>query len=110
MPGQWTHVRCIKCGAELQLPAERIAFEKGGYGLVAVDITGWARRNGDGDELRCPFHGAAVYHLEHVDGPIGELDEDEGAGDADDAGDDLADADAGDEDLDAPTGPTRPVW
>lgn len=73
--GQWTRVRCIKCGTELQLPSERIAFDHGDYGLVAVDITGWARRNG-GDELRCPFHGAAAYYLEHVDGPIGELEDD----------------------------------
>src|ERR1043166_7606199 len=65
--GEWTHVRCSKCGAGLQLPADRIAFERSSVlpafsdQLVAVDITGWARRNGGGDELWCPFHGAARY-------------------------------------------------
>lgn len=62
--GQWSQVQCEKCGAKLQLPAERIAFEHRGFaGRIAVDVTGWARRNGDGDELRCPFHGAATYFL-----------------------------------------------
>jgi hypothetical protein len=109
-PGEWTRVRCIKCGAELQLPSERIAFEHGDYGLVAVDITGWARRNGDGDELRCPFHGAAVYFLEHVDGPIGDVeDEDDRDEDQADGAEDLGDEDDGDnDDVDA-TGPTRPI-
>jgi hypothetical protein len=109
-PGQWTRVRCIKCGAELQLPSERIAFERGDYGLVAVDITGWARRNGDGDELRCSFHGAAAYYLEHVDGPIGELEDEDDLGDED--AEDLDDDDGAGEDLDDATdatGPTRPT-
>jgi hypothetical protein len=59
-------VRCTKCGAELQLPADRIAFEPSAFGdgRVVVDVTGWADRNGDGNELQCPFHGAARYLLE----------------------------------------------
>jgi hypothetical protein len=66
--GEWSRVRCTKCGAELQVPADRIAFEPSafGYDRIAVDVTGWARRNGDGDELQCPFHGAARYLLEYV--------------------------------------------
>jgi hypothetical protein len=69
--GEWSRVRCIKCGAQLQLPADRIAFEptQFGDGLVAVDVTHWANRNGDGNELRCPFHGSLRYSLEHVSGP-----------------------------------------
>lgn len=69
-PGEWSQVQCTKCSAKLQLPAERIAFEHREFaGRVAVDVTGWARRNGEGDELRCPFHGAASYFLEYVSGP-----------------------------------------
>lgn len=75
--GEWSRVRCTKCGAELQLPADRIAFEPSalGYGRIAVDVTGWAVRNGDGNELLCPFHGAARYLLEYVSGPGADDDE-----------------------------------
>jgi len=82
--GEWSRVRCIKCGAELQLPADRIAFERSAAlegGVIAVDVTGWARRNDGDDDLCCPFHGAARYPLEHVSGSGVEadvpLDEDE---------------------------------
>ena len=69
--GEWVRVRCIKCGAELQLPAERIAFEVGAAGRVAVDLTGWARRNGGRDELVCPFHGPGMaYNLAQVDADV----------------------------------------
>jgi len=76
--GEWSRARCIKCGAELQLPADRIAFEPGQLGdeLVAVDVTHWANRNGDGTELRCPFHGSLRYPLAYVSGPGAEDDED----------------------------------
>jgi len=41
-----------------------------------VDVTGWARRNGAGDELHCPFHGESVYYLESAGGSGGDdLDE-----------------------------------
>lgn len=91
--GAWSRVRCTKCGAELQLPADRIAFEgSAGLGLVvAVDVTGWARRNGGGDELCCPFHGEARYPLEYVSGPgrVDEFGEDD---------DELGDDELGDDD------------
>lgn len=64
MAGAWVRVCCEKCQAPIQLPAERVAFDEDDR---AVDITGWARRNGDGDALRCPFHGAAVYYLARDD-------------------------------------------
>lgn len=72
VPGEWVHVRCVRCGATLQLPAERIAFELLPFaGRFAVDVTGWARRNGASDSLRCPFHGNGEYYLEYVSGPGG---------------------------------------
>lgn len=76
VPGEWVHVRCERCGAKLQLPAERIAFEHLPFaGRFAVDVTGWARRNGGSDSLRCPFHGNGMYYLEYVSGPGGADDE-----------------------------------
>lgn len=77
--GEWIRVKCIKCSARIQLPADRVAFEEGDFSPIAVDVTGWARRNGDGDALRCPFHGAAVYHLE----PDDDGDEETAPGDDD---------------------------
>jgi hypothetical protein len=88
--GDWSRVRCTKCGAELLLPADRIAFAPAASGTgTAVDVTGWAVRNGDGNELWCPFHGAARYLLEYVSGPGGEQDEplDENEDDEDDEDD-----------------------
>jgi len=81
-----------KCGAALQLPADRIAFEQDSVlefeaRRIAVDITGWAQRNGDGHELCCPFHGSARYPLEYVAGPgaVDEFDDhDDGGGGLDD--------------------------
>ncbi|HEY4178393.1 MAG TPA: hypothetical protein VGM90_16215 [Kofleriaceae bacterium] len=80
--GEWTRVRCGKCATELQVPSERIAIQEGPYGVdVAVDITGWAKRNSQSVELRCPFHGPAMtYFLEYVSGPRG----DDGIGEDDD--------------------------
>jgi len=66
--GEVARVQCIKCGAAIGLPADRVAFEDGAAGVVAVDITGWARRQGSGDELLCPFHGPGmVYYLAPID-------------------------------------------
>lgn len=73
-PGELVSVACGKCGAHIALPAERVAFVDYQLGpdiadtaVIAVDVTGWAERQGDGPELRCPFHGSQVYFLERVD-------------------------------------------
>ncbi len=93
--GEMVHVQCIKCGAEIGLPADRVAFERGDAGVGAVDVTGWARRQGAGDALLCPFHGPGMtYHLEPLgDDQVAEDDEDDDDDDDDDDEDDEDDED-----------------
>jgi len=67
-PGDVVRVGCAKCGAQMSLPADRVAFRPAELGPdIALDLTGWAIRQGDGPELRCPFHGSQVYFLERID-------------------------------------------